>query len=127
MDVTDNDDPPPAGTAAVSVADASVVEGATGYLTLLVFEVVLSEASDHDVTVHYEIRGGTAIGGSDYWGGYGRTTIWAGRTRGTVGVNVVDDNRNEGAETLFLELTAADGAVIANDASEATGTIHDDD
>ncbi|MYE97765.1 MAG: hypothetical protein F4X28_10565, partial [Acidimicrobiaceae bacterium] len=127
VDVTDNDDPPPAGTAAVSVAAASVVEGATGYLTLLVFEVVLSEASDHDVTVHYEIRGGTAIGGSDYWGGYGRTTIWAGRTRGTVGVNVVDDNRNEGAETLFLELTAADGAVIANDASEATGTIHDDD
>ncbi len=125
--VSDNDDPPPADTATVSVADASVVEGATGYLTLLVFEVVLSEASDHDVTVHYEIRGVTAIGGSDYWGGIGRTTIWAGRTRGTIGVNVVDDYRSEGAETLFLELTDADGAVIANDAGEANGTIYDND
>ena len=125
--VSDNDEPLTPGLPTVSVGDGSVVEGATGYLTLLTFLVALSEASDENVTVYYEVRGETAIGGSDYWGGYGRVTIWAGRTRASIGVNVVDDNRRERDETLTVVLTSADGAVISADASTAAGTIYDND
>ena len=125
--VSDNDDPPRPDLPTVSVGDGSVVEGTSGYLTLLTFLVALSEASDENVTVYYEVRGETAIGGSDYWGGYGRVTIWAGRTRASIGVNVVDDNRRERDETLTVVLTSADGAVISADASTAAGTIYDND
>ena len=125
--VSDNDEPLTPGLPTVSVGDGSVVEGATGYLTLLTFLVALSEASDENVAVYYEVRGETAIGGSDYWGGYGRVTIWAGRARASIGVNVVDDNRRERDETLTVVLTSADGAVISADASTATGTIYDND
>ena len=123
--VANDDDPAPQDAPEVSISDASVVEGETGSLTLLVFQVTLSKASDEDITVRYEIRGGTAIGGSDYWGGRGKVTIWAGQTRGMIGVNVADDSRREGDETLSVELTEADGAVIA--VATAIGTIVDDD
>ena len=127
VSVIDNDDPPPTNLPQVSVTDATAIEGATGFLTLLEFTITLSAASDENVTVDYELLGGSAISGLDFWGGSGRATIWAGRTRGTIGFNVRDDNRRESDETLIIELTGADGAVIASRASTATGTIIDND
>ena len=126
VNVADNDDAPPQEAPEVSVADGSIVEGQFGYLSVLEFRVTLSEESDEDVTVSYVIRSGTAINGLDYWGGTGTVTIWAGRTSATIGVNVKDDGRQEGDETLTVELTGADGAVIAA-AGTATGTIIDDE
>ncbi|MCY3609637.1 MAG: S8 family serine peptidase [Acidimicrobiaceae bacterium] len=125
--VSDDDDPPPADLPEVSVADGSVVEGAFGPLSLLEFSVTLSEVSTQDVTVRYVIRSGTAFNGLDYWGGAGQVTIWAGFTQATIGVNVKDDNRRERDETLTVELTDADGAVIADIADTAVGTIIDND
>ena len=124
--VADNDDTPPQDAPEVSVADGSIVEGVFGFLSVLEFRVTLSRASDEDVTVRYVIRPGTAIGGVDYWGGAGEVTIWAGFTSATIGANVKDDAIREGDETLSVELTGADGAVIAA-ANTATGTIVDDD
>ncbi|MYK56176.1 MAG: hypothetical protein F4035_06910, partial [Acidimicrobiia bacterium] len=120
-----DDDPPVVDLPEVSVADGSVVEGQLGLLSLLEFRVTLSEASKQDVTVSYVIRSGTALGGLDYWGGRGQVTIWAGSTSATIGVNVRDDNRRERDETLSVEITEANGAVIA--AGTAVGTIIDND
>ncbi|MDE0642824.1 MAG: hypothetical protein OXH95_01600, partial [bacterium] len=53
-------------------------------------------------------------------------SIWAGWTRATTGVNVRDDHIRERDETLVIELTEAEGAVIADNAT-ATGTIIDND
>ena len=125
VNVADDDDPPPIVVPEVSVADASIVEGEMGALSPLEFRVALSEASEQDVTVRYVIRSGTAIDGLDYWGSTGQVTIGAGRTSGLIGMNVKDDILWEGDETLTVELTDADGAVIAD--GRATGTIIDDD
>ncbi|MYH43341.1 MAG: hypothetical protein F4131_06515 [Acidimicrobiaceae bacterium] len=125
VNVADDDDPPPIVVPEVSVADASIVEGEMGALSPLEFRVALSEASEQDVTVRYVIRSGTATDGLDYWGGTGQVTIGAGRTSGLIGMNVKDDILWEGDETLTVELTDADGAVIAD--GRATGTIIDDD
>ncbi len=126
VNVADNDDPPPTDLPVVSVADGSVVEGEFGFLSLLEFQVTLSEPSEQDVTVRFRIGSGTAINGLDYWGSWGQVTIWAGWTRATTGVNVRDDRLRERDETLVIELTEADGAVIADNAT-ATGTIIDND
>ncbi|MXX01886.1 MAG: hypothetical protein F4Z79_09795, partial [Acidimicrobiia bacterium] len=120
-----DDDPPVVDLPEVSVADGSVVEGQLGLLSLLEFRVTLSEASKQDVTVSYVIRSGTALGGLDYWGGRGQVTIWAGSMSATIGVNVRDDNRRERDETLSVEITEANGAVIA--AGTAVGTIIEND
>ena len=126
VDVADNDVPPPPDLPEVSVADGSVVEGEFGLLSLLEFQVTLSEPSEQDVTVRFRILSGTAINGLDYWGSRGQVTIWAGWTRATTGVNVRDDRLRERDETLVIELTEAEGAVIADNAT-ATGTIIDND
>ncbi len=126
VEVADNDDPLPPGLPVVSVADGSVVEGEFGFLSLLEFQVTLSEPSEQDITVRFRILSGSAVNGLDYWGSIGQVTIWAGWTRATTGVNVRDDHIRERDETLVIELTEADGAVIADNAT-ATGTIIDND
>ena len=126
VEVADNDDPLPPGLPVVSVADGSVVEGEFGFLSLLEFQVTLSEPSEQDITVRFRILSGSAVNGLDYWGSIGQVTIWAGWTRATTGVNVRDDHIRERDETLVIELTEADGAVIADNAT-ANGTIIDND
>ncbi|MXW42958.1 MAG: hypothetical protein F4Z91_07715, partial [Acidimicrobiia bacterium] len=126
LTVADNDDPPPADLPEVSISDASITEGELGWLSPLEFRLTLNKASDQDITVHYQIRLGTAINGSDYWGG-SQATISAGRTHGNIVVIVVDDKLREGNENLKIELTDADGAVIDDGASIAVGTIIDND
>ncbi len=125
--VSDNDDPPPTDLPEVSVTDAApVVEGEYPYF--MEFSVTLSEASERDVTVSYETREGTATDHVDYRGERdGRVVIYAGRLKGMVIVQVNHGGRLDDAreETMQVVLTAADGAVIADDT--ATGTIIDAD
>ncbi|MXW68931.1 MAG: hypothetical protein F4Z61_03050, partial [Acidimicrobiia bacterium] len=126
VNIADNDDPPPTDAPEVSISDTSIVEGVFGFLSVMEFQVTLSRAMDQDVTVRYVIRPGTAIEGVDYWPGAIEVTIRAGFTWATIGANVKNDRIREGDETLFVEITGADGAVIAAD-NTATGTIIDDD
>ncbi len=106
------------GPAALAVADARAAEedGAT-----LDFAVTLSRAVPQAVTVGYATADGTATAGEDYGAASGTLTFAAGQTRRTVSVEVLDDARDEGAETLTLTLSDASGAIIADDV--ATGTI----
>ena len=122
VDVSDDDDPV-LDLPGVSVSDTSLVEG--GAMHLMEFRVELSEPSVHNVTVRYEIVPGTVKPSDYYGGGRGQVVIWAHRTVASIYVFIRDDSLPERDETLFVELTGADGAVIAD--GTAVGTIIDND
>ena len=111
-----------AGPAMLSVADARVdeAEGAT-----LDFVVSLSRSRNEATTVEYATSDGTAHAGQDYTGASGTLTFAANETSLTVSVTVLDDEHDEGEETLTLRLSNATGAGVAD--GEATGTIKNRD
>ena len=107
---------------ALSVADARAQEGTDATLD---FAVTLVPARTAAVTVEYATADGTATAGSDYTATSGTLTFAAGETQKTVSVPVLDDDTDEGSETLTLRLSNAQGANIAD--GEATGTITNSD
>ena len=107
---------------ALSVADTRAGEGTDATLD---FAVTLAPARAVAVTVDYATADGTATAGSDYTATSGTLTFAAGETEKTVAVPVLDDDHDEGSETLTLTLTNAEGANIAD--GEATGTITNSD
>ena len=104
--------------AALSVADARAEEGTDATLD---FAVALDRSSTGTVTVDYATSDGTATAGSDYTATSGTLTFAPGDTSKTVSVPVLEDDHDEGSETLTLRLTHVQGARIAD--GEATGTI----
>ena len=107
--------------AALSVADARAEEGTDATLD---FAVTLDRESTGTVTVEYATSDGTAVAGSDYTATSGTLTFQPGETEKTVSVPVLEDDHDEGSETLTLRLSNAQGARIAD--GEATGTITND-
>ena len=105
---------------ALSVADTEGAEGAT-----LAFQVTLSQPAPTAVTVAYTTRDGAgedaAVAGEDYTAASGTLSFKPGETQKSVAVTVTDDGLSEGAETLTLHLSGAQGAGIAD--GDATGTI----
>ena len=110
------------GPVGISVADATVQEGADAQLD---FVVSLSRAATGTVTVDYLTRDGTAIAGQDYTATSGTLTFAAGETTGTVAVPVLDDAHDEGSETMKLKLSNASGAQLTD--RKAIGTINNSD
>ena len=112
------------GPPGLAVADAEVEE-ASG--AALAFAVTLSRASASDVTVDYATSDGSALAGVDYTAASDTLTFLPGETAKTVSVPVIDDDIDEGSETLTLTLSNASGgnAYIAD--GTATGTITNDD
>lgn len=115
-----DDDPLPA----ISVADASIVEGNSGTKTLN-FVVKLSAPSGRTVTVNYATANGTATAGSDYVAKSGVLGFYPGSTSQTISITINADTLPEYNETLLLNLSGATYATLAN--SQAVGTILDDD
>jgi chitinase len=109
---------------ALSVADATVIEGDAGTVVLK-FVVTLSAASATPVTVNFATADGTALAGSDYAARSGTLTFAAGETRKVVKVTVSADALAESDELMRLVLSGASGATILD--GTATGTIVDDD
>ena len=107
---------------ALSVADARAQEGTDDTLD---FAVTLVPARTVAVTVEYATADGTATAGSDYTATSGTLTFAAGETQKTVSVPALEDDHDEGSETLTLRLSNAQGANIAD--GEATGTITNSD
>ena len=123
LTLTDDDDPP-----TLSIADASVAEGATGTTASLEFIVTLSAASGRQVTVEYAetSSGRTATPGVDYTAlDSGTLTFAAGVTRDTIAVSVTGDDANEPNETVVVELSNPSNATIST--ATGTGTITNDD
>ena len=113
-----NDD----GASAISVEDASVIEGDSGTAYLL-FTVSLSSPSSKMISVDYQTADETATGGTDYEAVETETlTFNPGDTIRTVAVAVIGDTLVEADETFFLN---PQNAGISN--SQGTGTIINDD
>ena len=108
--------------ALLSVADARAEEGTDATLD---FAVTLDRSSTGTVTVEYATSDGTATAGSDYTATSGTLTFAPGDREKTVSVPVLEDDHDEGSETLTLRLTHVQGARIAD--GEATGTITNSD
>ncbi|MXX29330.1 MAG: hypothetical protein F4Z45_06410, partial [Gammaproteobacteria bacterium] len=111
----------------LSIADASAVtEGGQAS-----FDITLTPVSGRDVTVAWATAddSGTnaATAGEDYTAANGTATIAAGDAKATVTVNTTDDVRDEPAETFLVKLSSPTNANLSSTASDATGTINDND
>ena len=104
----------------VSVADASVVEGAAAE-----FAVTLSETVAAPVMLRWWTEDGTTAAGEDYQAVTGTLAIVPGRREGTVTVRTVDDLRVEAEETFTVWMTGTAHAEVSG--ATATGRIADDD
>jgi hypothetical protein len=111
----------------VSVDDASVTEGNTGYspATPMSFHVTLNTASTMPADVELKTTDGTATSPADYQGGLVKVHFDPGETSKTVVVNVNGDLIDEPDEQFTVDLQNPVGAVI--DDGHGVGTIRDDD
>jgi hypothetical protein len=111
--------------AQLSIADASIVEGASGQATLT-FIVSLSRAMPNPVYFDIATAGGSATAGSDFIARSlpGRF-LDAGRTQWCFEVQVNGDAQAESNETFAVTLSNVNGAVLGDGA--AVGTILNDD
>ena len=106
----------------VTVLDAAVPEAAGA---ALLFEVRLGSQRSEAVTVRYMTSDATATAGVDYEAASGVVRFEAGETERTVRVSVLDDDHDEGTETLNLTLSRPYGAELAD--GEAVGSIVNSD
>lgn len=111
-------------TIAISIGDAMVFEGNSGF-TPATFDVVLSRASTNTVTVNYATANFTATAGSDYVATSGTLTFAPGVTNQTVSILVLGDTLNEADETFYVDLTFPTNADISK--GRGVGTIQNDD
>lgn len=116
-----DDDPPPA----LTINDVSLAEGRYG-VKFLVFTVTLSAASDKTVSVNFTTANGTATtANNDYAPTWGTLTFAPGETTKTIMVQIYGDRKKEANETLFVNLSGALEALIAD--GHGLGTILNDD
>ena len=108
----------------IRVADGKAREGRDESLD---FAVTLNRAAEHEVSVDYATRDGTATAGADYTAASGTLVFAAGETAKTVSVAILDDAVDEGKETFRLRLSNPQGAYLRGIHREAKGTIRNDD
>jgi VCBS repeat-containing protein len=109
----------------LSISSVAHPEGNSGQ-TAYVFTVNLSKASPHQVSVNYATADGSAtVADHDYVPTAGTLTFARGETAKTITVLVNGDNVAEPNESLFVNLSGASRATIAN--ATGVGTIQNDD
>jgi subtilisin-like proprotein convertase family protein len=109
----------------LTVGSASVIEGAAGTTTNLVFTATLSRASPQTVSVDISTFDGTATAGSDYIATNRTVTFLPGITATNFAITVLGDSILEPNESLFVLLNNSPLAVLATNV--VLGTIIDDD
>ena len=112
------------GLPGLSVADARVREAANATVD---FAVTMSRAATATVTVDYATSDGTATAGADYRAATGTLTFVSGETAKTVSVAVIEDDHDEGEETLTLTLSNVSGGNAWLKDATATGAIENTD
>lgn len=115
-----NDDPVPM----LAIGDEIVVEGDDG-TKYVYFDVSLSAASGRTVSVDYQTRDGSALGGSDYLVQAGTLSFAPGRRTLSLKVPISVDTEPEPDETFLVLLTNPSGARLID--ADAVGTIRNDD
>ncbi|MES2647045.1 MAG: Calx-beta domain-containing protein [Bacteroidota bacterium] len=108
----------------LSISHASVTEGIAGTVNLT-FTVTKTVAYNKTVTVQYATANGTAIAGTDYTAANGTITLLPSELSKKIIILVMGDVTLEANEMLFLNLTNAVNATIAD--ASGTGTIVNDD
>ncbi|TCS36271.1 Calx-beta domain-containing protein [Paucimonas lemoignei] len=113
---------------ALSVSEASVVEGDNGTAGQMTFTVTRSGDLSVATSVDWSVVAGTATA-ADFAGGVlpsGSVSFAAGETSKTITVNLAGDGAHEGNETFTVQLSnaSAHADISVNDVA---GTIVDDD
>ena len=124
LTITDDDDPP-----VLSITSLPLDEGNTGSATLS-FGVMLSAASEKQITVAYAMGTGTATAGEDYTAlADGTLTFAPGTTSQTLAVLIIGDQTDEPDETVVITLSSLVNATFTGGAQtlDGTGRIIDDD
>ena len=111
--VTITDDSP---TPAVSVGDATVLEGGTASVTF-----TLSNPSASTITVGYTTATGTA-GAGDFTSETGTVTFLPGETSQFVTVDTTSDDIDETAEVFTVDVTATTNAATGDGSADVTIT-----
>ena len=106
--IGNDDGGPPGDVPALRLGDATVVEGGSAVLT-----VVLDQPSNTPVTVGWATAPGTATT-ADFTAGEGTVTFVPGTTTAQVSVPVLTDGLPEGDETFTVELSGPTGATLAD-------------
>ncbi len=78
-------------------------------------DVILSGASQADVSVKFTTVSGTAKPGSDYTGASGTLVIPGGSTTGRIEILLNNDSIYEGNETFTVKLSSPSGATLGTD------------
>lgn len=110
------------GTPALAIADGTTIE--TNFDTVGTLDVSLSAPSADPVTVHWATADGTADA-TDYVPDSGTLTFAPGQTTAHLGVMIKGDGLDEPDETVFVDLSQANGATILR--ARGTLTIIDSD
>jgi hypothetical protein len=108
----------------LNIDDVSVAEGNAGTATLT-FTVTLEFAVAQQVTVNYATTADSATSGTDFQAAAGTLTFLANQTSKTFDVTVNADTLHEPDEGLWLGLSGATNAFVAD--GYGYGTIEDDD
>jgi hypothetical protein len=109
---------------ALTIHDAGRAEGNSGTHPMT-FQVTMSKASTHAVTVHFTTVNGSAKAGSDYVAKTGVLTIPAGHKSGTISILINGDRTKEPNELFAVNLYSPTNARISD--PTGTGTIRNDD
>ena len=119
-------------TLLLTIANVSVVEGASGATTDAVFTINLSAATGRSVTGNFATGNFSASGGAscanqgvDYESRTGTFSFNPGSTTFTIPIKICGDTSAEADETFRVQLTNASGAVFQ--VSQGVGSIVNDD
>ncbi len=116
--------PPQPDASWLSVSDASAEEAEGASLN---FTVTLSQALLDMVIVNYATSDGTARAGSDYRETSGLLMFLSGQTEKTISVRVLDDELDEGSETLTMTVWNWSPQYMSVADPTGTGTIFNTD
>ncbi|MFC1619120.1 Calx-beta domain-containing protein [Candidatus Neomarinimicrobiota bacterium] len=96
-------------------------------VTAVNLQLILSWATDNDVTVEYTVSGGSASGGGiDYTLAAGTATVPEGQTTENISFTVVNDVLDEDNETVIVAISNPTNASLGANQSH-TYTINDND
>ena len=110
----------------VSMSSVTSTAAETGFNGLI--DVTRTGSTKVELRVYYDTAGSTAISGDDYMALDGYVDIPVGESSVGIVINVIDDEIEEGPETVELKLTMDPSSYIIDPVSySATVTIADDD
>lgn len=109
-------------TPVISVTGGTVSEAAANARV----SVSLSNTSSSVVQVSFATQAETATPGQDFYGVFRRLTFQPGETTKTIDIGIVDDTRQEQAETIALRIWNVSNATIAQATALITITDNDD-